>query len=101
MLAEHRDSISRSGSCARTDRFARCAASACLRPWWVCGTGIDVTEQEELTKALRKTEEEFGRCWISLPRSSGSWGPGASDCMQPRCARLLRRHHRGMVPEKL
>jgi len=40
------------------------------------GTGMDVTEQEELTKALRKSEEELRQVLDLAPQLIGVLGPG-------------------------
>jgi PAS domain S-box-containing protein len=40
-------------------RHVRCVGTAALNGHGFVGTGIDVTEQEELTQALRKSEEKF------------------------------------------
>jgi formate hydrogenlyase transcriptional activator len=40
------------------------------------GTGIDVTEQEELTKALRKSEAELRQMLDLVPQIVGVLGPG-------------------------
>src|SRR5258708_25224539 len=39
------------------------------------GTGMDVTEQEELTKALRKSEEELRQVLDFAPQLIGVLGP--------------------------
>jgi PAS domain S-box-containing protein len=40
-------------------RYVRCVGTAATHGHGFVGTGIDVTEQEELTQALRKSEEKF------------------------------------------
>ncbi|HEY0803098.1 MAG TPA: PAS domain-containing protein [Steroidobacteraceae bacterium] len=40
-------------------RYVRCVGTAATTRRGLVGTGVDVTEQEELTHALRKSEEKF------------------------------------------
>jgi len=65
------------------------------------GTGIDVTEQEHLTAALRKSEVELRQILDLAPQISVYWARARTLVCEPRCARLLRRHPRGMAAEKL
>jgi PAS domain S-box-containing protein len=62
-----------------TIRYVRCvgmqATSAGVFQGFV-GTGIDVTEQEELTKALRKSEAELRQVLDLVPQLVGVLGPG-------------------------
>ena len=85
------DSTSRSGSYVPTDRFVTSGASACRRAdsgmvQRFVGTGIDVTEQEGLTRALRKSEEELRQMLDLAPQLSVYWARGASAFMRTELA---------------
>jgi PAS domain S-box-containing protein len=80
MLADHRsfDFTKRIVRPEGTIRYVRCAgmpaANSGIFEAFV-GTGIDVTEQEELTKALRKSEEELRQMLDFAPQLIGVYGP--------------------------
>ena len=98
MLAEHR-SFDFTKRIVRPDgliRHVRCvgepATTAGIFQRFV-GTGVDVTESEELTKALRMSEEELRQMLDLAPQIIGVTRPQARTLVcQPRCAHLLRRH---------
>ena len=75
MLADHRG-FDFTKRIVRPDgeiRYVRCVGAAAadgVTCQGFLGTGIDVTEQEELTKALRKSEEELRQVLDLAPRSS-------------------------------
>jgi len=55
-------------------RHVRCVGTAAIQERTFLGTGIDVTEQEELTKALRKSEEELRQVLNLAPQMIGVLG---------------------------
>jgi len=55
-------------------RQVRCVGVPSIQGEFV-GTGIDITEQEELTKALRKSEEELRQMLNLAPQIIGVLGP--------------------------
>jgi len=76
MLAEHRgfDFTKRIVRPDGAIRQVRCVGRPSTHGEFV-GTGIDVTEQEELTKALRKSEEELRQMLDLAPQLIGVLGP--------------------------
>jgi formate hydrogenlyase transcriptional activator len=76
MLAEHRgfDFTKRILRPDGSIRLVRCVGMPSTDGQFV-GTGIDVTEQEELTKALRKGEEELRQMLDLAPQIIGVLGP--------------------------
>ena len=80
MLADHR-SLEFTKRIVRPDgeiRHVRCVGAAATYGGTFqgsLGTGIDVTEQEELTKALRKSEEELRQVLDLAPQIIGVLGP--------------------------
>src|SRR6266849_3241495 len=81
MLADHR-SFDFTKRIVRPDgeiRHVRCVGTAATHGGTFggfLGTGVDVTEQEELTKALRKSEEELRQVLDLAPQIIGVLGPG-------------------------
>jgi PAS domain S-box-containing protein len=81
MLAGHR-SFDFTKRIVRPDgevRYVRCAGMPSTNGGIFqafVGTGIDVTEQEELTQALRKSEEELRQVLDLAPQIIGVLGPG-------------------------
>src|SRR5712691_7173269 len=80
MLADHR-SFDFTKRIVRPDgeiRHVRCVGTAATHGGTFegfIGTGMDVTEQEELTKALRKSEEELRQVLDLAPQLIGVLGP--------------------------
>jgi len=80
MLADHR-SFDFTKRIVRPDgeiRHVRCVGTAATDGGTLggfVGTGVDVTEQEELTKALRKSEEELRQMLDFAPQLIGVLGP--------------------------
>jgi PAS domain S-box-containing protein len=56
-------------------RYVRCVGIPSPNGQGLMGTGIDVTEQEQLTKALRKSEEEFRQILDLTPQFITVLGP--------------------------
>ena len=80
MLADHRgfDFTKRIVRPNGEIRHVRCVGTAATKGGTFggfLGTGIDVTEQEELTKALRKSEEELRQMLDFAPQLIGVLGP--------------------------
>ncbi len=59
-----------------TIRYVRCVGAPAIDWEGFVGTGIDVTEQEELTAALRKSETELQQILDLAPQIIGVLGPG-------------------------
>jgi PAS domain S-box-containing protein len=80
MLAEHRgfDFTKRIVRSDGSTRHIRCVGTSSTNGGMVqrfVGTGIDVTEHEELTKALRKSEAELRQTLDFTPQLIGVFGP--------------------------
>ncbi len=56
-------------------RYVRCAGMPAPNGQGFVGTGMDVTEQEQLTRALRKSEEELRQILDLTPQLIAVYGP--------------------------
>jgi PAS domain-containing protein len=97
----------------RVIRYVRCVGAPAANGHGFVGTGIDVTEQEELTQELRKTVDEAKRAENELaeqekelrqvldlaPQLMAALGPNLERLCEQRSARLLRHYPRWMAAE--
>ena len=77
MLSDHRE-FDFTKRIVRPDgaiRHVRCVGIPASNSQGFVGTGIDVTEQEQLTKALRKSEEELRQILNLTPQLIAVFGP--------------------------
>jgi PAS domain S-box-containing protein len=77
MFSEHRgfDFVKRIVRPDGNVRYVRCVGVPVAGSRFA-GTGIDVTEQEQLTRALRKSQEELRQILDLTPQLVGVFGPG-------------------------
>ena len=77
MLADHRgfDFTKRIVRPDGTIRYVRCVGAPATNGGGFVGTGIDVTDQEQLTAALRKSEMELRQILDLAPQIIGVLGP--------------------------
>ena len=107
MLAERRgfDFTKRIVRSDGSIRHVRCVGTPATNGGTVqgfVGTGIDVTEQEELTKALRKSEGELRQVLDLAPQIIRvSRAPARAAVREPSGAHLLRRQPRRVASENL